>query len=128
MHFYIYFSELIEQKDISETLSTFIPAPQTTLVNQEQDNDPIQTIIEEHKQTAGFYRIPPARRVLVPHKISMDNIFGDQTHLIVDPKQSSVYSTNSMSLSDLNHNQHQLKDVGICSITFLTCHSCYTSS
>jgi len=50
--------------------------------------------------------IPP-RRVLIPHKISMDNIFGDQSHIMINH-----YSSQSpMNLSDLNHNQYQLNEV-----------------
>ena len=44
----------------------------------------------------------------------MDNIFGDQSHIIFVNQhfpQTPVCPTNSMSLSDLNHNQHQLKEV-----------------
>jgi hypothetical protein len=53
----------------------------------------------------------PTRRVLVPNKVSMDNIFADQSHILIMNHHSPSCPTNSMNLSDLNNNQHQLKEV-----------------
>lgn len=76
-------------------------------------SDPLQALIDEHKQMFGFYRMNPNRRVLVPHKISMDNTFADQSHILIrqytQPMPRS--SIHSMHLSDLSHNQHQLNEV-----------------
>lgn len=49
----------------------------------------------------------PNRRVLVPHKISMDNILGDQSHILMNHFSSQT----PMNLSDLNHNQYHLNEV-----------------
>jgi hypothetical protein len=56
----------------------------------------------------------PNRRVLIPHKISFDDIFTDQSHITVDrktPLRSTLYSTNTMHLSDLNRNKRHLQEV-----------------
>jgi hypothetical protein len=56
----------------------------------------------------------PNRRVLVPHKISFNDIFGDQSHLTVDrktPLRSTLNATSTMHLSDLNRNKNHLHEV-----------------
>jgi hypothetical protein len=108
----LFILETIQQKEDNESELGYFPAPQSTLVDQEQHNI-IETLIEEHRQTVGFYRIPPNRHVLIPHKITMDNIFGDQSHILINRHsiQFPKSSTNSMNLSDLNQNQYQLKEV-----------------
>ena len=62
----------------------------------------------------GYYRMLPNRRVLVPHKISFDDVFGDQSHITVDrkpPFQPISRTTPTMQLSDLNRNRHHLQEV-----------------
>ena len=77
--------------------------------------DPIPLIIEEHKRNAGYYRMQPNRRVLIPHKISFGDVFGDQSHLTINaPAQPNIRVTdqiNDMQLSDLNQNRNRLRDV-----------------
>lgn len=94
----------MEQK---ENYENYIPVPQSTVISDQQMYDPVQTMLEEHKQTVGFYRMVPNRRVLVPHKVSMDNILGDQSHILVNHYPSS----SPMNLSDFNYNQYQLNEV-----------------
>ncbi len=84
--------------------------PPSTVIDQDLPNDPIQTIIEEHKELIRFYRMISNRRVLVPHKISMENVLADQSHIMLDQFPPSVPSY-LMNLSDFNHNQHQLNEV-----------------
>jgi len=82
--------------------------------NENFTTDPLQALIDEHKQTVGFYRMNPNRRVLVPHKVSMDNTFSDRTHIMIKHYTQSAQahsSVHSMHLSDLSHNQHQLNEV-----------------
>ncbi|CAF3517497.1 unnamed protein product [Rotaria sp. Silwood1] len=102
-------NETIEQKDIDEFQENFFLERQIFNNNQEQITDPIQRILEEHKQTIGFYRMLPNRRVLIPKKISMGSIFCDQSHMIIN--QDSSHTQNTMNLSNLNHNQNQLNEV-----------------
>jgi hypothetical protein len=55
-----------------------------------------------------------SRHVLIPHKVSIDDIFGDESHIIINRGfigQSPHCLTNSMSLSDFNHNQYHLNEV-----------------
>ncbi len=84
--------------------------PPSTVIDQDLPNDPIQTIIEEHKDIIHFYRMISNRRVLVPHKVSMGNVLADQSHVLLDQFPPSV-PRYLMSLSDLSQNQHQLNDV-----------------
>ncbi|CAF2912384.1 unnamed protein product [Rotaria sp. Silwood2] len=106
-------NETIEQKDIEEPQVNFFPESQAFINNQEQFHDSIQTILEEHKQNVGFYRMLPNRRVLIPKKVSMGNVFCDHSHMIMnqDSSQSSSRVQNTMNLSNLNHNQNQLNEV-----------------
>ncbi|CAF3948071.1 unnamed protein product [Rotaria sp. Silwood2] len=106
-------NETTEQKDIEEPQVNFFPESQTFINNQEQFHDSIQTILEEHKQNVGFYRMLPNRRVLIPKKVSMGNVFCDHSHMIMnqDSSQSSSRVQNTMNLSNLNHNQNQLNEV-----------------
>jgi hypothetical protein len=103
----LFLLESINQQENNESEINYFLVPPSTLVNQEQVHDPIQRIIEEHNQTIGFYRMIPNRRVLIPHKISMDNILADQSHIIIN----QYTSQSPMNLSDLNHNQYQLNEV-----------------
>jgi len=103
----LFLLESINQQENNESEINYFPVPQSTLINQEQVHDPIEKIIEEHNQTIGFYRMIPNRRVLIPHKISMDNILADQSHIIIN----QYTSQSPMNLSDLNHNQYQLNEV-----------------
>lgn len=85
---------------------------QTTILS-----DAIQTILEEHQRVVGFYRMAPPRPILVPHKITLEHIFSDQSHLLVDqrsirlpPRQGYTFSTHlnsSQSMSFLNFSQNQ---------------------
>ena len=84
-------------------------SPLSETVLPEPDEDPIQRIIDEHKQNFGFYRMVPNRRVLVPHKVSMSNLFGDQVHILVD--QSVGQANSEMHFSDLSQNQRYLNEV-----------------
>jgi hypothetical protein len=104
-----------EQED---SRSNFDSPSQTTIIS-----DAIQTILEEHRQTVGFYRMIPNRRSLIPHKITLDHIFGDQSHMMINKRatqlplanrdafRSLVCSTHSMSFFDFNYNQRQLHEV-----------------
>jgi hypothetical protein len=112
LSFILFILDNIEQEENDESQYNFYPP---TLIN-----DSIETIIEEHKQTVGFYRIQPNRHVLIPHKITIDHSFSDQSHITINQhlSQSSInsfksplYSTTSMSLLDLNHNQHYLHEI-----------------
>jgi hypothetical protein len=88
--------------------------PPSTETKQDQIPDPIQTIIDDHKRHVGYYRMIPNRPVLVPHKISFGDVFGDQSHITVDrktPLRSSTFQTSTMHLSDLNRNKHHLQEV-----------------
>jgi len=56
----------------------------------------------------------PNRRVLIPHKISFDNVFADLSHMTIDrksPSRLTSYLTNTMHLSDLNRNKRHLHEV-----------------
>lgn len=62
----------------------------------------------------GYYRMRPNRPVLVPHKISFDDVFGDQSHITVDRKtqfRSTSFTATTMHLSDLNRNKRHLHEV-----------------
>ncbi|CAF0846486.1 unnamed protein product [Rotaria sordida] len=109
----LFILETTEQKDIDESPVNIVPEPQILINNQEQINDPIQTILEEHKRTVGFYRMIQNRRILIPKKISMSNTFCDHSHMIInqDSLQLSSRIQNTMNLSNLNHNQNQLNEV-----------------
>ena len=76
--------------------------------------DPVQTITDEHKHNFGYYRMHPNRQILVPHKISLGDVFGDQSHMTVDRRSSHRPTSNmnsSMQLSDLNQNRRKLREV-----------------
>lgn len=97
--------------DINETTSEILSS---TIINQDQLPDPIQTILEDHKHHIGYYRMMPNRPVLIPHKISFDNVFADLSHMTVDkksPLRSTSFTTSSMHLSDLNRNKRHLHEV-----------------
>ncbi|CAF0778709.1 unnamed protein product [Adineta steineri] len=78
---------------------------------QEQPIDPIQSIIDDHKRHDGYYRMIPKRPVLVPHKVSLGGLFGDQTHIIPNRQIPVPSTTNTMHLSDLNNNKRHLNKV-----------------
>jgi hypothetical protein len=104
--FFNFFLE-INEEDTSQILSS-------TEINQEQMRDPIQTILDDHKHNIGYFRIRPNRPVLIPHKISFNDIFADQSHMTVDRKTPSRIAsniTNTMHLSDLNRNKRHLQEV-----------------
>jgi hypothetical protein len=111
-HYSIYL-ETNEPEESDQSRMIFFPIPPSTVVIEEPINDPIQTVIDEHKQQVGFYRMTPNRPLLIPHKISMNNIFGDQSHIVIDQTvpQLTSFPTNTMNLLDLNHNQHHLNEV-----------------
>lgn len=92
---------------------TNVNVPPSTEINQDQTSDAIQTILDDHKHNIGYYRMIPKRPVLVPHKISIGDVFGDQSHITVDRKTpfSSTFQTSTMQLSDLNRNKHHLHEV-----------------
>ena len=79
---------------------------------QDEVHDSTEQILEEHQQIVGFYRMPPNRPMLVPHKVSMSNILGDQLHTISHQNtlQSSSRVHNTMNLSDLNYNRRHLNE------------------
>ena len=52
----------------------------------------------------------PPRRILIPHKISMENILTNHSHLIINHYSPSP-PRHSMNLSDFSYNQHQLIEV-----------------
>ncbi|CAF4622067.1 unnamed protein product [Rotaria sp. Silwood1] len=98
-----------KQNEITEQNETQIPS--STEINQEQISDPVQTIINDHKHNFGYYRMIPNRRVLIPHKISLMDLFGDQIHITVNRRSSSPLTTSTMRLSDLNRNKRHLHEV-----------------
>lgn len=109
-HFLIH--SLIVYLDMIEDMESEILPPSD--INVEPPPDPIQTILDDHKRHMGYYRMMPNRRVLIPHKVSFDDIFSDQTHLTLNRKPptrvpSRVAST--MQLSDLNRNKRHLHEV-----------------
>ena len=61
----------------------------------------------------GYYRIRSNRRILIPHKISMENILADQSHIIVAQYSPppALSAKESMSLSNLQHNRQQLNEI-----------------
>lgn len=76
--------------------------------------DPIDTLLDHHRRDHGFYRPRRDRPILVPHKISIGDVFGDQTHLTVDRKYPSrplSHGSQPMQLSDLSQNKRHLRDV-----------------
>ena len=76
--------------------------------------DPVQTMTDEHKRQFGYFRMRPNRPLLIPHKISFGDVFGDQAHMTVDrrPSHRSTSRMNtSMQLADLTENKQQLSDV-----------------
>lgn len=91
------------------------PPDNTELSNSDDTPQPdaLQAMIDEHKQTVGFFRTNPNRRVLVPHKISMENTFSDQSHIMIKQYTQSLprSSVHSMHLSNFHHNQHHLNEV-----------------
>ncbi|CAF1143690.1 unnamed protein product [Adineta ricciae] len=87
-------------------------------VNTEPTIDPIQSIIDDHKRHDGYYRMIPKRPILVPHKVTLGDVFGDQLHIILDrttpnqpPPTATAEATTTMHLSDLNRNKHHLHEV-----------------
>lgn len=83
-------------------------------MHQDQMADSVQAIIDHHTNTMGYYRMRPNRRVLIPHKISFDMIFGDLSHITVNKKpssQSPSFISSGMHLSDLNRNKRHLHEV-----------------
>lgn len=94
--------------------SGHLPANDIPTIREEQTQDFIQSIIDEHKKTVGFYRMGPNRPVLIPHKISMENILADQSHILIahfPPLPPPPIARQSMNLSDLQHNRQQLDEV-----------------
>lgn len=79
--------------------------------------DPIDTMLDHHQRDNGIFRPRRDRPTLVPHKISLGDVFGDQTHLTINrkfpsrPLSRSSPVSNSMQLSDLNQNRSHLRDV-----------------
>jgi hypothetical protein len=104
--FFFFYLDIDEETD-----SQIFPS---TEINQTQLSDPIQTILDDHKQHIGYYRSMPNRRVLIPHKISFDDIFADQSHMTVDrktPFRTVSRTATTMHLSDLNRNKYHLQEV-----------------
>lgn len=81
----------------------------------ENQTDSVGVIFDEHIRQGGYFRNLPNRRVLVPHKVSFGNVFGDESHLTVNYRQPSFHSlsqgSGGMQLADLNQNRHRLKEV-----------------
>lgn len=107
---------LLFYSDMNDELESEILPPDE--FNQEPPPpDPIQTILDDHKRHMGYYRSMPNRRVLIPHKISFDDIFSDQTHLTLNRKPLArvsprgLISGSAMQLSDLNRNKRHLHEV-----------------
>ena len=79
--------------------------------------DPIDTMLDHHRRDNGVFRPRRDRPILIPHKISLGDVFGDQSHLTIDRKYpnrppSHVSNvSNSMQLLDLNQNKRHLRDV-----------------
>ncbi len=103
-------SEIHDQKQGTESPLSYPSVPPSTVVDQDLTSDPIQFIIDEHKEIVGFYRMISLRPVLVPHKISMENVLAEQSHVILDQFPPSI-PRYLMNLSDFNYNQYQLNEV-----------------
>ncbi|CAF0824785.1 unnamed protein product, partial [Didymodactylos carnosus] len=78
------------------------------------EHDIVQDIIDQHTKQFGFYR-PPHRSCLIPHKISLDGVLGEQSHMLVN---NLHFPSARMRLSDLNRNRH-LHDIEF--IQLLSC-------
>jgi hypothetical protein len=110
---FIFYLEITEEDESQGLLSSE--------VNQEPILDPIQTILDDHKRHIGYYRMMPNRRVLIPHIVNFNDIFGDQPHKPVDqshmtidrktPVRSLSRPNSTMLLSDLNRNKYHLQEV-----------------
>jgi len=109
LYIYLFFFFRLESvDDISSQVYT------STEILHEPLSDPIQSILDEHKRSLGYFRIMPNRRVLIPHKVSFDNILGDQSHITVDRKTPYLTTSqfaSTMQLSDLNRNRRHLQEV-----------------
>ncbi|CAF4559292.1 unnamed protein product [Rotaria socialis] len=104
--------ENISQKDADDSQSNVVPESNTLVNDQDPINDPVQKLLDEHKRTAGFYRMSN-RRVLIPNKVSMTDLFCDQGHIVDDHDESQLSSLqhNTMNLLDLKRNQYHLNEV-----------------
>jgi hypothetical protein len=105
---------LVEFNEVNQKEQVIVSTSHVNDAEHEPIVDPIQAIIDDHKRHAGYYRMAPARRVLVPHKVSLGDVWADQTHLTINRQQLARPSsrlTSSMQLSDLNQNKRQLRDI-----------------
>ncbi|CAF0872243.1 unnamed protein product [Adineta ricciae] len=117
-HSHVTLNHDVEEKENNQIEENFDSPSQTTIIS-----DAVQTILEEHKRIVGFYRMIPNRPILIPHKITMDNILSDQSHIIIhhhfsrlrNPNRytfrTSSNPMNSMSLFDFNYNQRHLYEI-----------------
>ena len=72
-------------------------------------SDPMETLVEDQRESVGFYRTQPNRRILVPHKVSMNQFGVDQLHILLD--QPSLAMREDMQLTDYQQNQHNLNEI-----------------
>ena len=83
-----------------------------SMVNETTNHpDPVQKLIDEHKQQMAFFRAMLNRRVLIPHKVSMSQIFGDHAHVIIDATDQTETSPSTMKISDHENNQRTLNEI-----------------
>ena len=83
--------------------------PSIGVTNRDAVNESIQALMDEHKQNVNFHRMMSNRRLLIPNKVSMNGLIGDQAHIVVD--KDLIFAVNPMSLSDLDENQKHLNSV-----------------
>lgn len=79
--------------------------------DEEQPTDSIQSIIDDHKRRDGYFRAVPTRPVLVPHKITFGDVFGDLSHMALNRRRPAQSIPTTMHLSDLNANKRRLHEV-----------------
>ena len=83
--------------------------PPAGLTDSNAVNESIQALMEEHKRNVNFHRMMSNRRLLIPNKVSMNGLMGDQAHIVVD--KDLIFAVNPMNLSDLDENQEHLNGV-----------------
>ena len=107
VHLTFFYIDMIEELE-----SEILPPSEVNI--EPPPPDPVQTILDDHKRHMGYYRMMPNRRVLIPHKVSFDDIFSDQTHLTLNrqpPARVLSRAPSTMQLSDLNRNKRHLHEV-----------------
>ncbi|CAF0723062.1 unnamed protein product [Didymodactylos carnosus] len=71
------------------------------------EHDIVQDLIDQHTKQFGFYRLPK-RPLLLPKKISLHSLLGEESHVLANNLQN--FPNSRMHLTDLNRNKH-LQDI-----------------